>query len=131
MIAECNSYWQNMYWQNMTYIGRTRFILAECNFYWQSITSTGRILLPLAEHDILAYCHSYWQNMQPIKSVLPFCSARSADSIYPQLSSLRVGDIVRQVRTRCRRPGAAAANAGSVMCESRRRRLNTDSFFAF
>jgi len=21
------------------------------------------------------YCHSYWQNMQPIKSVLPFCSA--------------------------------------------------------
>jgi len=24
---------------------------------------------------ILAYCHSYWQNMQPINSVLPFCSA--------------------------------------------------------
>ena len=46
MIAECNSYWQNittlvlaeydLYWQNM-------IILAEFNFYWQNITSTGRI----------------------------------------------------------------------------------------
>ena len=38
----------------------------------------GRIRLPLAEYHIwfiLVYCHSYWQNMQPIKSVLPFCSA--------------------------------------------------------
>jgi len=35
-----------------------------------------RIWLPLAEYDFtLTYCHSYWQNMQPIKSVLPFCSA--------------------------------------------------------
>jgi len=35
------------------------------------MTSIGRIWF------ILAYCHSYWQNMQPIKSVLPFCSALS------------------------------------------------------
>jgi len=33
------------------------------------MTSIGRIWF------ILAYCHSYWQNMQPINSVLPFCSA--------------------------------------------------------
>ena len=33
------------------------------------MASIGRIWF------ILAYCHSYWQNMQPIKSVLPFCSA--------------------------------------------------------
>jgi len=51
-------------------------ILAEFNFYWQNITS-----IP-AEYDFhwqnMVYTglfHSYWQNMQPIKSVLPFCSA--------------------------------------------------------
>ena len=100
MIAECNSYWQNI-----TCTGRTWFILAEFNFYWQNSTSTGRIWLPLAEHNlyclivtlagriwlplaewfILAYCQSYWQNMQPIKSVLLFCSA---DSIYPLVCSM-------------------------------------------
>jgi len=53
MIAECNSYWQNITCTG-TYIGRTWFILAEFNFYWQNITSTGRIWLPLTEHDL------YW-----------------------------------------------------------------------
>jgi len=37
-------------------------MIAECNFYWQNMIYTGLF-------------HSYWQNMQPIKSVLPFCSA--------------------------------------------------------
>jgi len=111
MIAECNSYCQNMYWQNMTYIGRTRFILAEFNFYWQSITSNGRIWLPLAEHDlywlivtlagriwlILAEYDFHWQNMiyAALLSLLlaeyaanQKCSAVllcSADSIYPPI----------------------------------------------
>jgi len=53
----------------MTSIGRTWFILADCYSCWQNMTSIGRIWF------ILAYCHSYWQNMQPIKGVLPFCSA--------------------------------------------------------
>jgi len=94
MIAESNSYWQNitctgriwlilterdLYWQNLTSIGRIwlpliytgwlSLLLVEYDLYWQNITSIGRIWF------ILAYCHSYWQNMQPVKSVLPFCSA--------------------------------------------------------
>ena len=87
----------------MTYIGRTWFILAEFNF------STGRISLPLAEHDliwlivtlagriwlILAEYNFHWQNMiyTGLLSLLlaeyaanQKCSAVllcSADSIYP------------------------------------------------
>jgi len=104
MIAECNSYWQNitctgriwliltehnLYWQNLTSIGRMSLLPAECDFHWQNMIYTGWLSLWLVEYDlylqnmtsigriwfILAYYHSYWQNMQPIKSVLPFCSA--------------------------------------------------------
>ena len=77
------------YWQNMIYTGRISFLPAEYDFHWQNMICTGWLSLLLVEYDlywqnmtsigrirfILAYCHSYWQNMQPIKSVLPFCSA--------------------------------------------------------
>ena len=61
------------------------------------MTYIGRIWLPFGRiWFILAYCHSYWQKMQPIKSVLPFCSAlpiqytRSYDSWQWQHDSARV-----------------------------------------
>ena len=99
----------------MTYIGITWFILAEFNFYWQNITSTGRISLPLAEHDliwlivtlagriwlILAEYDFHWQNMiyTGLLSLLlaeyaanQKCSAVllcSADSIYPNWAAIR------------------------------------------
>ena len=77
MIAECNSYWQNI-----SCTGRIWFILAEHDLYWQNLTSIGRIALLPAEYDF------HWQNMiytgllslllaeymHPIKNVLPFCS---------------------------------------------------------
>ena len=62
------------------------------------MTSIGRIWF------ILAYCHSYWQRMQPIKSVLPFCSAlpiqytRSYDSWQWQHDSTRVSCWARTVQ---------------------------------
>ena len=73
MIAECNSYWQNI-----TCTGRIWLILAEHDLYWQNLTSIGRISLPLAEHDlirlivtlagriwlILAEYDFHWQNMR-------------------------------------------------------------------
>ena len=65
----------DLHWQNMVYTGWLSLLPVEFDLYWQNMTSIGRIWF------ILAYCHSYWQNMQPIKSVLPFCSA---DSIYPR-----------------------------------------------
>ena len=50
MIAECNSYWQNITCTGrMTYIGRTWFILAEFNFYWQNMTSIGRTMMLIVE----------------------------------------------------------------------------------
>jgi len=61
------------------------FILAEYDFHWQNMIYSGLF-------------HSYWQNMQPIKSVLLFCSAlpiqytpfASRNYTPPQLSVLFV-----------------------------------------
>jgi len=72
MIAECNSYWQNitctgriwlilaeydLYWQNLTSIGRISLLPAEYDFHWQNMIYTGWLSLLLVEYDL------YWQNM--------------------------------------------------------------------
>ena len=89
MIAECNSYWQNI-----TCTGRIWLILAEHDLYWQNLTSIGRIALLLAEYDF------HWQNMiyTGLLSLLlaeyaanQKCSAVllcSADSIYTLVCSM-------------------------------------------
>ena len=56
------------------------------------MTSIGRIWF------ILAYCHSYWQNIQPIKSVLPFCSALPIQ--YTQLIGFTTVEATREALNR-------------------------------
>ena len=109
MIAECNSYWQNitctgriwlilaehdLYWQNLTSIGRVALPLAEYDFHWQNMIYTGWLSLLLVEYDF------HWQNMiyTGLLSLLlaeyaanQKCSAVllcSADSIYPLVCSM-------------------------------------------
>ena len=90
-----------LYWRNLTSIGRISLLPAEYDFHWQNMVYTCWLSLLLVEYDlywqnmtsigriwfILAYCHSYWQNMQPIKSVLPFCSALPIQ--YTQIAAIR------------------------------------------